>query len=46
LCTLKGNWRSTCGTPLVVTPEQVKQQLAVIVACHNQNPLSRMAFED
>lgn len=36
----------TCGLPLLVTPEQVKQQLAVIVACHNQNPLSRMTFFD
>lgn len=36
----------TLGAPLVVTPEQVKQQLAVIVECHRQNPLSRMAFDD
>jgi scyllo-inositol 2-dehydrogenase (NADP+) len=33
-----------CGVPLVVTPEQVKQQLAVIVECHKQNPLSQMRF--
>lgn len=32
------------GTPLVVTPRQVKQQLAVIAECHSQNPLSRMTF--
>jgi predicted dehydrogenase len=29
------------GTPLVVTPEQVKQQIAVINECHRQNPLSK-----
>jgi scyllo-inositol 2-dehydrogenase (NADP+) len=34
----------TSGTPLVITPEQVQQQLAVIVECHSQNPLSRMTF--
>ncbi len=29
------------GTPLVITPEQVKQQIAVIDECHRQNPLPK-----
>ena len=32
----------TEGAPLVVTPEQVRQQIAVIEECHRQNPLSRL----
>lgn len=28
--------------PLIVTPEQVRQQIAVIEECHRQNPMSRM----
>lgn len=32
----------TQGAPLAVTPEQVRQQVAVIEECHRQNPLSRM----
>jgi scyllo-inositol 2-dehydrogenase (NADP+) len=34
------------GTPLVVTPEQVRQQLAVIAACHAQNPLPPINVEE
>ncbi|MBE6883302.1 MAG: Gfo/Idh/MocA family oxidoreductase [Ruminococcaceae bacterium] len=30
------------GKPLVVTPQQVRQQIAVIERCHEMNPLSRM----
>lgn len=30
------------GAELVVTPQQVRQQIAVIEECHKQNPLSRM----
>ncbi len=30
------------GAPLVVTPEHVRQQIAVIEECHRQNPLSRL----
>ncbi len=30
------------GVPLVVTPQQVRQQIAVMEECHRQNPLSRM----
>ncbi|MBM4037008.1 MAG: Gfo/Idh/MocA family oxidoreductase [Planctomycetes bacterium] len=33
----------TEGAPLAVTPEQVRQQIAVIEECHRQNPLSRLA---
>ena len=29
------------GTPLVITPEQVKQQIDVMNQCHLQNPLSK-----
>lgn len=36
----------TRGVPLVVTPQQVRQQLAVIEECHRQNPLSRMEYPD
>ena len=32
----------TAGTPLAITPEQVRQQIAVIEECHRQNPLSRL----
>jgi len=32
----------TEGAPLVITPEQVRQQIAVIEACHRQNPLPRL----
>ncbi|HPD13706.1 MAG TPA: Gfo/Idh/MocA family oxidoreductase [Planctomycetota bacterium] len=32
----------TAGAPLVITPEQVRQQIAVIEECHRQNPLSRL----
>lgn len=32
----------TEGTPLVVTPQQVRQQIAVMEKCHEMNPLSRM----
>lgn len=35
----------TDGKPLIIKPEQVRQQLAVIRECHEQNPLSRMEFE-
>jgi len=31
----------TTGAPLEITPEQVRQQIAVIEECHRQNPLSR-----
>jgi scyllo-inositol 2-dehydrogenase (NADP+) len=31
----------TEGAPLEVTPQQVRQQIAVIEECHKQNPLSR-----
>ena len=31
----------TKKTPLIVTPRQVRQQIAVIEECHRQNPLSR-----
>jgi len=30
------------GVPLVATPQQVRQQIAVMEECHNQNPLSKM----
>jgi len=30
------------GEPLDITPQQVKQQIAVIEECHRQNPLSRL----
>lgn len=30
------------GYPLEITPEQVRQQIAVIEECHKQNPLPRM----
>jgi scyllo-inositol 2-dehydrogenase (NADP+) len=32
----------TEGAPLEVTPQQVRQQIAVIEECHRQNPLSRI----
>jgi len=32
----------TQGAPLVITPEQVRQQIAVIEECHRQCPLSRL----
>ncbi|NUQ01968.1 MAG: Gfo/Idh/MocA family oxidoreductase [Armatimonadetes bacterium] len=32
----------TEGAPLRITPEQVRQQIAVIEECHRQNPLSRL----
>ena len=32
----------TKGTPLVITPEQVRQQIAVIEEAHRQNPMSRL----
>lgn len=32
----------TEGAPLEITPEQVRQQIAVIEECHRQNPLSRI----
>ena len=31
----------TEGTPLIVTPQQVKQQIHVINLCHEQNPMPR-----
>ena len=31
------------GAPLVIPPEQVRRQIAVIEECHRQNPLSRMS---
>jgi len=31
------------GQPLEVTPEQVRQQIAVMEECHRQNPLDEMA---
>jgi hypothetical protein len=33
------------GAPLVITPEQVRQQIAVIEKCHRQNPLSKLGEE-
>jgi predicted dehydrogenase len=30
------------GAPLVIPPEHVRQQIAVIAECHRQNPLSRL----
>lgn len=30
------------GAPLVIPPEQVRQQIAVIEECHRQNPLSKL----
>ena len=33
----------TEGAPLVITPEQVRQQIAVIEEAHRQNPLSRLS---
>ncbi len=32
------------GVPLEVTPQQVRQQIAVIEECHRQNPLSQEIF--
>jgi scyllo-inositol 2-dehydrogenase (NADP+) len=32
----------TTGTALEATPQQVRQQIAVIEECHRQNPLSRL----
>lgn len=32
----------TEGAPLEISPEQVRQQIAVIEECHRQNPLSKM----
>lgn len=32
----------TNGAPLVIEPDQVRQQIAVAEECHRQNPLSRM----
>lgn len=32
----------TQGAPLEITPEQVRQQIAVIEECHRQNPLPRL----
>ena len=32
----------TEGKPLLVTPQQVRQQIAIIEKCHQMNPLSRM----
>ena len=31
----------TEGAPLAITPQQVRQQIAVIEECHRQNPLSK-----
>lgn len=31
----------TEGAPLEITPQQIRQQIAVIEECHRQNPLSR-----
>lgn len=31
------------GAPLVITPKQVRRQIAVIEECHKQNPLSRLS---
>ena len=31
----------TEGAPLEITPQQVRQQIAVIEECHSQNPLSK-----
>lgn len=30
------------GTPLEITPQQVRRQIAIIEECHRQNPLSRL----
>jgi len=35
----------TEGAPLVVTPEQVRRQIAVIEECHRQNPLPRKRLQ-
>jgi scyllo-inositol 2-dehydrogenase (NADP+) len=32
----------TTGAPLEITPQQIRQQIAVIEECHRQNPLSRL----
>jgi len=32
----------TSGAPLVIPPEHVRQQVAVIEECHRQNPLPRL----
>jgi predicted dehydrogenase len=32
------------GTPLLITPQQVRQQIAVAEEAHRQNPLSRINF--
>lgn len=32
----------TQGTPLVITPQQVRQQVAVMEECHRQNRMSRL----
>lgn len=32
----------TTGAPLEITPQEVRQQIAVIEECHRQNPLSRI----
>ncbi|MDD4773441.1 MAG: Gfo/Idh/MocA family oxidoreductase [Eubacteriales bacterium] len=32
----------TEGTPMEITPRQVRQQIAVIEECHRQNPLSQL----
>lgn len=34
------------GVPLVVTPQQVRQQIAVIEEAHRQNPLSRLELSE
>lgn len=31
------------GSPLEVTPQQVRQQIAIIEECHRQNPMSRLS---
>ncbi len=33
----------TQGKPLVIPPEQVRQQIAVIEECHRQNPMNRLS---
>jgi len=36
----------TLGAPLLVTPEQILQQMLVMEECHKQNPLSKFQFEE
>ena len=37
------NKAGPAGEDLIITPEHVRQQIAVIEECHRQNPLSQLA---